>query len=307
MVRLRDAGIPVYLIAGNHDAASIILQELTLPENVYVFSTRSAESKEVASHPVVIHGRGFPHRAVPEGPGLSPGHLGQIQHRPFTHQPHGTPRPRHLRAMFGTGPFRDKGYGYWALGHIHQPEVISKDPWIVFAGNCQGRHAREIGPRGCRLVTVTDSLAVESAEWRDLDVVRWNELKVDLTGIDDEARALTRASDMMGTAVAAADGRGSPAGSFSPARPPCTARSTATTSGGIEILAHRTTARRPSGSNGSRSPRRLSMTWLSLPNATRSPESWSKTSTRRALIWRYSRPRSGKCSPCCRRRSGTKN
>ena len=36
---------------------------------------------------------------------------------------------------------------------------------------------------------------IESAEWRDLDVVRWHELKVDLTGIDDEAGALTRASD----------------------------------------------------------------------------------------------------------------
>jgi DNA repair protein SbcD/Mre11 len=77
----------------------------------------------------------------------------------------------------------------------------------VFAGNCQGRHARETGPRGCRLVTVNDSLGVKSAEWRDLDVVRWNELKVDLTGIDEEAGALTRTSEAMGNAVANADGR----------------------------------------------------------------------------------------------------
>jgi DNA repair exonuclease SbcCD nuclease subunit len=42
MVRLRDARIPVYLIAGNHDAASIISKKLTLPENVHVFSTRSS-------------------------------------------------------------------------------------------------------------------------------------------------------------------------------------------------------------------------------------------------------------------------
>jgi DNA repair exonuclease SbcCD nuclease subunit len=208
MVRLRDAGIPVYLIAGNHDAASIISKKLTLPENVYVFSTRSAESKEVASHTVVIHGRGFPHRAVPENfardypPAISGKFNIGLLHTSLTGRPgHDTYAPCSELDL------RDKGYGYWALGHIHQPEVISKDPWIVFAGNCQGRHAREIGPRGCRLVTVTDSLAVESAEWRDLDVVRWNELKVDLTGIDDEARALTRASDMMGTAVAAADGR----------------------------------------------------------------------------------------------------
>ena len=66
MVRLCDKGIPVYLIAGNHDAASVISKKLSLPENVQVFSTRTTESKEVPGHPVVIHGRGFPNRAVPE-------------------------------------------------------------------------------------------------------------------------------------------------------------------------------------------------------------------------------------------------
>lgn len=208
MVRLRDASIPVYLIAGNHDAASIISKKLTLPENVHVFSTRSPETKEVAGHPVVIHGRGFPHRAVPENlacdypPAVSGKFNLGLLHTSLNGRPgHDTYAPCSEQDL------RQRGYGYWALGHIHQPEVINKDPWIVFAGNCQGRHARETGPRGCRLVTVNDSLAVESAEWHDLDVVRWNELKVDLTGIDEEAGALTRARDAMGKAVAAADGR----------------------------------------------------------------------------------------------------
>lgn len=208
MSRLRDARIPVYLIAGNHDAASVISKRLTLPENVHVLSTHSAESKEVVGHPVVIHGRGFPHRAVPENvardyPQAVSGkfNLGLLHTSLTGRAGHDTYAPCSEQDL------RDKGYGYWALGHSHHPEVISKDPWIVFAGNCQGRHARETGPRGCRLVTVNDSLVVESAEWRDLDVVRWSELKVDLTGIDEEACALRRASDAMGNAVAAADGR----------------------------------------------------------------------------------------------------
>ncbi len=208
MVRLRDSGIPVYLIAGNHDAASIISKKLTLPDNMHVFSTRSAESKEVAGRPVVIHGRGFPNRSVPENlardyPAAVPGKFNVgLLHTSLTGRPgHDTYAPCSEQDL------RDKGYGYWALGHIHQPEVISQDPWIVFAGNCQGRHARETGRRGCRLVTVNDSLTVENAEWHDLDVVRWEELKVDLTGIENERDALTRASDAMGNAVAAADGR----------------------------------------------------------------------------------------------------
>ena len=208
MVRLFDQGIPVYLIAGNHDATSVISKKLSLPENVYVFSTRTAESRDVAGHPVVIHGRGFPNRAVPENlvkdyPAAVPGkfNLGLL-HTSLTGRPgHDTYAP------CSEADLREKGYGYWALGHIHQPEVISQDPWIVFAGNCQGRHARETGPRGCRLVTVNDSLVVESAAWHTLDVVRWQELNVDLTGIENDSDALRRASEAMDNAVTTAEGR----------------------------------------------------------------------------------------------------
>ena len=188
MVRLQAKGIPVYLIAGNHDAASVVSKKLSLPENVHVFSTRTTESVEVPGQPVVIHGRGFPHRAVPENldKDYPPAVAGRFNlgllHTSLTGRPeHDTYAPCSEQDL------RSKGYGYWALGHIHQPEVISEDPWIVFAGNCQGRHAREAGPRGCRLVTVNDALEVERADWQPLDVVRWQVLEVDLTGVEDES------------------------------------------------------------------------------------------------------------------------
>ena len=37
IARLREAGIPVFLAAGNHDAASSITRSLRLPDNVHVF------------------------------------------------------------------------------------------------------------------------------------------------------------------------------------------------------------------------------------------------------------------------------
>lgn len=208
MVKLQAKGIPVYLIAGNHDAASVISKKLTLPENVHVFSTRAAETMEVPGLAAVIHGRGFPHRAVPENlavdyPAAVPGkfNLGLL-HTSLTGRPdHDTYAPCSEQDL------RNKGYGYWALGHIHQPEVISEDPWIVFAGNCQGRHARETGPRGCRLVTVKDSLEVASAEWRDLDVVRWQAVEVPLAGVENEAGAIKGIREALSGAVAAAEGR----------------------------------------------------------------------------------------------------
>lgn len=208
MVRLEAKKIPVYLIAGNHDVASVISKKLTLPENVHVFSTRTAETMEVPGLAAVIHGRGFPHRAVPENlavdyPAAVPGkfNLGLL-HTSLTGRPdHDTYAPCSEQDL------RNKGYAYWALGHIHQPEVISEDPWIVFAGNCQGRHARETGPRGCRLVTVKDSLEVASAEWRDLDVVRWQAVEVPLAGVENEAGAIKGIREALAGAVAAAEGR----------------------------------------------------------------------------------------------------
>ena len=208
MVRLQREAIPVYLIAGNHDAESVITKRLRLPENVHEFSTRSAETKQVPNQSVVIHGRGFPNRAVPENlvidyPAAVPGkfNLGVLHTSLVGKLGHDTYSP------CSEADLREKGYGYWALGHIHQPEVISKNPWIVFAGNCQGRHIKETGPRGCRLVTVNNALEVEGAEWRSLDVVRWEELSVDFTGVKSETDALGRVGVAMANAVKAAEGR----------------------------------------------------------------------------------------------------
>jgi DNA repair exonuclease SbcCD nuclease subunit len=208
MVRLRDKGIPVYLIAGNHDAASVISRKLSLPENVHVFSTRTAESMEVTGHPVVIHGRGFPNRAVPENLVVDyPDAVSNKFNLGLLHTSL-TGRPGHdTYAPCSEADLSQKAYGYWALGHIHQPEVINQDPWIVFAGNCQGRDAREVGPRGCQLVTVNDALVVEKVEWHDLDIVRWQVLEIDLSGVTYETEALSRTSRAMANAVSEAEGR----------------------------------------------------------------------------------------------------
>ena len=208
MVRLNASDIPVYLIAGNHDAASVISKKLTPPGNVRVFSTRIVESLDVPGIPAVIHGRGFPNRAVPENlsqeyPPAIPGKFNVgLLHTSLTGLPgHDTYAPCSVQDLQG------KNYGYWALGHIHQPEVISKDPWIVFAGNCQGRHIRESGPRGCRLVTVNDSLEVENVEFRVLDVVRWQLVTVDLNEVDQETELHHRIRLALADAVQTAAGR----------------------------------------------------------------------------------------------------
>jgi len=208
MARLREAAIPVYVIAGNHDAASVLTRRLDPPDNVHLFSTRHADTRELESVPVAVHGRGFPNREVPENLALDypPPRAGRFNigllHTSLTGAAgHATYAPCTLADLGG------KGYEYWALGHIHQPQVLARDPWVVFPGNLQGRHVRETGPRGCQLVTVDDALEVVDAVHRPLDVVRWERLEIDLTGADAQDEALARVTDALGAACDAADGR----------------------------------------------------------------------------------------------------
>ncbi len=96
-------------------------------------------------------------------------------------------------APYSLANLRAREYGYWALGHIHTREILYRDdPWIVFPGNLQGRHACESGPKGCMLVTVDDHHEVVSAETRWLDVVRWGTCQLDARSAADGDEVIAR-------------------------------------------------------------------------------------------------------------------
>lgn len=209
MTRLDAAGIPVYLISGNHDAASVITRKLSLPDNVRQFSSRSPETVEPDRWPVAIHGMSFPNRKVSENlvprypdPVSGKFNLGLL-HTSLAGcgEEHDTYAPCSLAELIA------KGYDYWALGHIHQPQVLHQNPWIVFPGNLQGRHIRECGARGCRLVVVDDHGKVADCQWHALDVARWGEVRVDLAGAESIESLLPRIRAAMGEAVELAEHR----------------------------------------------------------------------------------------------------
>ena len=64
MGRLREASIRVYIVAGNHDAASQITKHLRLPDNVTLFSTKHPEEVILDALNVAIYGQGYATRAV---------------------------------------------------------------------------------------------------------------------------------------------------------------------------------------------------------------------------------------------------
>jgi len=185
LARLNDAGIPVVLITGNHDAASVVSQSLTLPPNTALLSNAHPEVFVVDDLELAVVGQGYATRIVTDDlaagyPAADPGlfTIGLL-HTSLDGRPgHDAYAPTTVEVL------RSKGYQYWGLGHVHQREVIATDPWIVYPGNLQGRHARETGPKGATLVTV-DAGEVVEVEAIPLDVVRFTTCEVDASALRD--------------------------------------------------------------------------------------------------------------------------
>ena len=157
-VRLAEAGIHVYVARGNHDPASGWSAGLTLPPEVHVFS---ADEVERITHErdgevvCALYGRSFKtaaetanlareyHRGADDTLAIGVLHAnvgGLTDHAPY--------------APCSLDDLRAAGMDYWALGHIHKPEVLSETPSVVYPGCTQGLNPNESGPRGCRLVTL---------------------------------------------------------------------------------------------------------------------------------------------------------
>ena len=192
MGRLERRGIRVLVVAGNHDAASKITKALRPPPNVTYLSSRKPQSVELAEFDVVVHGQGFKDQHTSDNlvagfPQALPGHfnIGLVHTSLDGREGHAAYAPCSLDDL------KQRGYQYWALGHVHKREVVYDDPLVVFPGCTQGRHARETGPKGCTLVTFEDG-AIMEREHRTLDVVRWLELVVDAEDAEDEEELTNR-------------------------------------------------------------------------------------------------------------------
>lgn len=182
MTRLQRAGIQVFVIRGNHDAASRISKQLTFPANVYEFSTKKSETLFLEEHKVALHGQSFAHSAEERNlavdyPSPKEGyfHIGLLHTALCGKEGHAPYAPCTLDELVS------KGYDYWALGHIHQKEILHRDPWVVYPGNLQGRHIRETGEKGCLLVSVKEQEVVD-VHFHSCAPVRWERVTVSHLG-----------------------------------------------------------------------------------------------------------------------------
>jgi DNA repair exonuclease SbcCD nuclease subunit len=185
MGRLAQAGIPAYVLKGNHDAQSVITRDLPWPETVKVFSARKPETFLNEELGVALHGQSFATAHVTDdlaagypAPASGLFNIGVLHTAVAGHPEHAPYAPCSIAELVA------KGYDYWALGHVHDHQVLNREPWIVFPGNLQGRNVRETGAKGAVLVEVADR-SIVAVEHVPLDVIRWLRAEVVCEGAED--------------------------------------------------------------------------------------------------------------------------
>jgi DNA repair exonuclease SbcCD nuclease subunit len=182
--RLNDAGIRVFIVAGNHDAAGQMTRSLPYPQCVHVFSAATPETIIMEDLRVAIHGQSFEKAAIRENLAIRyPAPVSDCYNVGLLHTSL-TGREGHENyAPCALADLTNKGYDYWALGHVHQAEIVSRDPGVVFPGCIQGRHIRESGTKGCMLV-VADPGGPVDVRFQVMDVIRWERVIVDVAHVE---------------------------------------------------------------------------------------------------------------------------
>ena len=207
IARLSRAGVPVYLLKGNHDAESVVSKSVALPDLAHEFPSRRAKTFEIAELRVALHGRSFADRAesanfVVDYPPPKSGWLNiGVLHSSLDG------RPGHANyAPCSLDDLRARNYDYWALGHIHAHEVVCRDPYVVYPGNLQGRSIRECGAKGAVLVDVADGI-VTGLRRLIVDRARFAEILIDVAPHDTIQALLREIAARAAQEVETAEGR----------------------------------------------------------------------------------------------------
>ncbi|WP_119325964.1 metallophosphoesterase [Companilactobacillus musae] len=151
--KLATANIKVYLIYGNHDYYRNNFAVVKFPENVFVFGQDVTTKQFVANDGQRIGITGFSYHQQ---------HINQAVVKEYPQRGDFDYQIGILHAGVGDdnyAPFQvsdllQKGYDYWALGHIHKREILHENPAIVYPGDIQGRNQNETTPKGFYLVSV---------------------------------------------------------------------------------------------------------------------------------------------------------
>ena len=186
--RLAAAGIETFIVHGNHDHLGGKSVTLSWPRGVQVFPAGQVEMAEVRRRGATlarIYGLSHAGPEEPDNlalrfpaPDRGPFAIGLLHANLDRNAEHENYAPCALADL------TSRPYDYWALGHIHRPGIRREaQPAVVYAGNPQGRHLKEAGPRGCYLVEV-DGHQVR-AQFHPTGVISWEEASLDVSALEN--------------------------------------------------------------------------------------------------------------------------
>ncbi|SEQ40983.1 DNA repair exonuclease SbcCD nuclease subunit [Virgibacillus subterraneus] len=186
--QLQHHDINVYLSYGNHDFINGNIHPVTYPDNVFIFPNEKVthftfkKDNEICA---AIYGFSYENRSVLSKkaqeyqllPGKIPFHIGMLHGSLHSNTDHDVYAPFYLSDL------TEKNFDYWALGHIHQREVLKEHPSIVYPGNIQGRNRKETGDKGCYHVVL--SKTDTAMTFIPLQSLQYNSLTIDVSDCDE--------------------------------------------------------------------------------------------------------------------------
>lgn len=197
LARLDRAGVPVFVVHGNHDPLGSE-SAVGYPPNTTVFAAKTVETVPVlvdGEQLAVVHGISYDRADVTEnlarrfrrvdGVGLQ---IGLVHANVGANAEHGAYAPCSL------GDLEEARLDYWALGHVHKRQTLrAGDPWIIYPGDIQGRSPKpsETGAKGALVVGVEDSRVTEP-RFVALDAARFVTCPIDLSAVADLPQAQAR-------------------------------------------------------------------------------------------------------------------
>lgn len=194
--RLHASGIPVYMICGNHDPYPSWSSFINLPDNTTRFTDSSVSCvtyTQNGTELAQICGISFGKKEIKENLSLRYNKINtQI---PFSiallHGASGKSDKHTSYAPFKSGDLTNKGFDYWALGHIHKWEILQKTgPAIAYPGNPQGRDFGETGSRGSLIVEL-ETGRPPNIRFFDTANVILDFLTINIEGIENQESLIT--------------------------------------------------------------------------------------------------------------------
>ncbi|WP_340103698.1 metallophosphoesterase family protein [Rhodohalobacter sp. 8-1] len=201
--RLGEAGIPVVMVAGNHDYD--VLPDIVKNreyDHVYLLGEKGdweAKTINTKNGDFQAVGWSFPTQHVMDDPllQLKPGALNLDPNLPALGLLHGDLYDQKSQyAPLDMSGFPSKGIQAWVIGHIHKPDLLKAgNPMIFYPGSPQALSSKEPGAHGASILTL-DGRSVASKRII-LSPVRYDTLHLDVSGIEDKSQFRTRLTERM--------------------------------------------------------------------------------------------------------------